>query len=369
MPFQEVSRNHQRQQLAYQVLVEHVPVAVAARAFGVSRPTATKWVDRARADGLEQLAERSRRPHQSPRATSSEVVAQVLAAKATHPHWGAKKLHAVLWPDGQAPVCVRTVDRLLERHGLVTPRGPKQEATQRFERGRPNDLWQLDFKGLERCWGYSPLSVLDDHSRFCLALRPLPDHTVETLWGALWEVFGEHGLPAELLCDNEPTFHAPDALGPSQFEARLWRLGIRTTHGRPYHPQTQGKVERFHRTLELEWSTALRQPSLAAAIASCEQARQAYNWRRPHEAVGQRPPGTVYQGSSRPRPDRLPPHEPPEGALTRKVDASGKFSYGNRLHRAGAGLQGETVELREEEHGLAAYYVGVRIAALDKLEV
>lgn len=365
MPFQSLSKNQSRQKLAHLVLVEGWGISAAARHMGVSRPTARLWVQRAQTEGIVALQERSHRPHTLRVPTSESIKQQAREIKQQHPSWGAKKIHARLWPiPTVAPVCVRTVDRLLAREGLVKARSTIPPPSGRFERAACNQLWQIDYKGLERCWGYSPLSILDDHSRFCLALSALERRDTESLWGVLWQVFGEYGLPECILCDNGDGFNCLSSQGPTLFQARLWRLGIATSHGRPSHPQTQGKVERFHRTLEEEWREGLRQPTLAAARSAWPLIRQEYNWQRPHEALGQRVPGVVYESSLRSRPPVLPAVVYSVGAIKRKVDCCGKFSYRNKSYRAGQGLAGEWVEIREEISGGALFYGERRIAAL-----
>ncbi len=367
MPFQETTRMQERQRLAVRVLHEVVSVAQAAREAGVSRTTAHEWLGRAGRDGIGQLHELSRRPHSVPSVTPTLQAArvQVLELKAKRPAWGAKKLHARLWPPDTdtAPVCIRTVDRWLKQAGLVRPRG-QVAPPQRFERERCNQLWQLDFKGLEAHWGYRPLSLLDDRSRFCLRLEPVVGRGTEDYWPVLWQAFGEYGLPECILCDNGDGFNNTQSLGPTPFQARLWRLGIETLHGRICHPQTQGKIERFHRTLEAEWSQELRQSEVEVARGLWPRIVSDYNWVRPHEALAGRVPGAVYVASLRPCPPRLPEVVIAEGALTRKVDVMGRIRYNNRAYRAGRGLAGEWVELREEDGGLVIFYANHRIAPL-----
>jgi len=399
MPFQQMSHNDQRCRLAYRVLTEGRSIAQTAREFGVSRPTAYLWVKRALEgaeskgmDGdegdeaipavplseklVEQLSERSRRPHHSPaktETTSPEIEEAIRQCRALHPRWGARKLHAVLWPSPQAaPISVRTTHRLLARQGLLckdipgtAPTCSLSEGKGRFERENCNELWQVDYKGVGSSGFAAPLSVIDDCSRFCLALTPVAAKTGEEAWRVLWEVFGEYGLPECLLCDNGDGFNNTRSLGPTWLQARLWRLGVRTTHGRARHPQTQGKVERFHRTLSVEVGL----PGLGDR-QRLSQFRQCYNWYRPHEALEMRVPGSLYQPSSRARPANLPAAEASwscSGALVRKVDSCGKMSYGNRRYHPGRGLAGEWVELREEAKGMAAFYAGVRFAALNDL--
>ena len=347
---------------AHKVLVEGWSVSEAAREFGLSRPTVRTWVGRAQDTGFAGLSERSRRPHRLSRATGAELVDKVLEAKARRPTWGAKKIVASLWPE-DPPVCVRTVDRILKREGLVKPRGALGE-THRFEREKCNELWQMDFKGLgSPRLGYSPLSVLDDHSRYCLAFEPVGAHSVSEVWPVLWSLFGRCGLPDAVLTDNEPLFHTSHGYGPSPIEARLWLLGVRTAHCRVAHPQTQGKVERFHRTVQCELGTSLRQASMALARPLYRSFVEQYNWERPHEALELRVPGAVYFASGRSRPSQMPVHRPLGQA--RKVDCAGKFRFRSRSYKAGCGLTGEYVDVRGEE----VFYAGRMIGSLVQLAV
>jgi transposase InsO family protein len=343
-------------------------VSQAAREYGVSRNTVRLWLERSGEGTLSELAERSRRPHSIPRATDEELEFRILELKAKRPAWGAKKIVAKLWPEGP-PLSVRTADRILSRHGLVATRGQVQPEV-RFERDRPNELLQIDFKGLGRpSLGYSPLSVLDDATRFCLALRPLPDHQTDTIFKALWDVFGEYGLPDAILTDNEPCFAEVSRYGPSKLEAKLWLLGIRVLHGRPLHPQTQGKVERFHLTLEQELGKQLRQQDPQQAQRVYTRFVHDYNYERPHEALNMRMPGELYHASERKRPAKMPEHQPSPGALLRKVHVTGKFRFKTDYYRAGRGLWGEYIELREEADGYGVYFANRRIAALNHLRV
>lgn len=363
----ELTKMHGRQQLADLVLRQGVSVSEACRRLGVSRVTGHLWVSRARESGVSGLAEKSRRPHKVCAGAPEEAVEALLALKSERPSWGAKKLRAKLWPEG-APMSLRTADRELKRHGL-TGHGPKRlEAPCRFERERPNELWQMDFKGVGQR-SYEALSVLDDCTRFCVAFRPLPGLDWRTTFDALWDVFGEFGMPECFLTDNGAPFNSVRSLGPTPLQARLWLLGVRTVHGRPRHPQTQGKVERFHLTAEQELGPTLRLANVSDVEKAMAEFREDYNWERPHEAVGLRAPGTAYCCSTRKRPAKMPAHEIPEGSIARKVDASGKAVYKMQRYRAGVGLTGQHVEIRDEEHGQAMFFAGVRIASLEVLKV
>jgi transposase len=148
MAFKETTKMEQRRQLAALVLGGELNLSEAARRFGVSRPTARLWVRRAQSEGLANMAERSRRPSMSPNTTSASVVDQIITAKRDHPCWGARKLLAYVWPNGSAPVCERTAARILSRHGLIRQLREPERSCNRFERVHPNELWQMDFKGL-----------------------------------------------------------------------------------------------------------------------------------------------------------------------------------------------------------------------------
>ena len=372
MPFQETSRMHERQKLIYRVLRDGVSVALAAREAGVSRPTAYLWLDRAERDGLANVEELSRRPHESPQRTPSmgEARNEVLALKKERPAWGAKKLHQKLWSPGgcsAAPVCVRTIDRWLKAEGMVASRLPR-EPLQRFEREACNQLWQLDFKGIEVKWGYRPLTILDDCSRYNLCLEAVVGHSVHDYWPVLWRVMGEHGLPDCILCDNGDSFNSTASRGLTQFQVWLWRLGVKTTHGRPYHPQTQGKVERFHRTVEVEWHCELRQPNAELARMVYRRISRDYNWERPHEALEGRVPGVVYSASTRIRPDRIPEAVVGNGT-TRRVNNEGRIRFKGNHYRLGPGMAREPVELREEAQGWAVYFSGHFLSPLIDMRI
>ena len=374
MPFQEMKKMNLRKKMI-EAIENGQSVAEAAREAGVSRVTAYKWLRRAEQQGLDSLSEESRRPLESPRQAPQEAVEELLAAKARHPSFGAKKLCAWLQHQGRPlPFGVRTADRLLARHGLTTPQSPcPPPATTRFVAPQPNALWQCDFKGLGRpALGYLPLSVLDDNSRFALAFEPLPFQTAQAVFGVLWRLFGEVGLPQRLLSDNGPCFASTWAGGgPSQLEVKLWLLGIETTHGRPYHPQTQGKVERFHRTINFEAQSrgqSLRAPDVPSAAALYAPLVQLYNWERPHEELSMQTPGQVYSSSPRVRPATLPTHQVPEGALKRRVCAAGLVSWQGQRVRVGKALVGQWVEVEEHERQWLFRFANHVVTRLDKEE-
>ena len=362
MPWSTTTVSELRTAFVHAVRTAGRPVAAAARDFGISRPTAYKWL--ARHDAGQPLSDRSRRPTRSPARTADALEAAVLAVRDRY-GWGPRKIVAYLADHGRPTPPARTAAAILRRHHRVTPAPtPRPPADQRFERAQPNQLWQLDFKGwleIDRA-RIHPLTVLDDHSRFLLALRACPDQTYARTWDVLWGVFGEYGLPEELLCDNAFGSHGRPAPGISWFEARLIRLGVRPLHGRPYHPQTQGKVERLHGTLEREVYPRLRRDDLASFQAGLDHWRRAvYNPVRPHEALGDRPPASRWRPSPRPRPGALPAIDHPSGAVLRKVAATGDIRWHCARILVGQGLVGDHVRVEDDGTSITLWYGGYRI--------
>lgn len=358
MPWKAAAVSELRLALVHQVRQLHVPVAHAARAFGVSRKTAYKWLGRSDGGGPIPLDDLPRAPVCRPGALEHGrplVARQLLELRDRH-GWGARKLVALLDPSPDRPA-VRTVTRFLKRHGRIRPTPPPVDL-QHFERGEPHELWQLDFKGpldVGRRLAY-PLVVLDDHSRYCLCLTLMHTRVQTHVFDVLWDVFGEFGLPQAILCDNEfGTRHAtPRTL--TLFESKLVRLGVRVAHGRSFHPQTQGKVERFNGTLHRELWPTVRRDSDEHFTADADAFRHTYNHVRPHEALGDRPPVTRLRPSPRPRPSHLPePHYPP-GVTLRKVSTVGDVRYKSCRILAGRGLTGQWVRLEERDHDLAIFY-------------
>jgi transposase InsO family protein len=349
----------------------HYPVATACREFGISRKTGYKWLRRARQDPDQPLADRSRRPHASPARTPADLEQQILAVRDRY-GWGGRKIHAFLRQRGLELPSRQTVQQVLRRHGRVDRPPAEAPAWQSFERSAPNHLWQLDFKGplevaRQRVF---PLVALDDHSRYLLALHPCLDCTMATAWEVLWQAFADYGLPDSLLSDNAFGTRGQNALGLSWFEARLLRLDIEPLHGRPYHPQTQGKVERLNGTLEAELWPCVRRDRLPHFHADLDHWRTAvYNPLRPHEALGDLPPLTRWRPSSRRRPATLPEVAYPAGAVLRKVMNRGDISWQGYRILVGAGLEGEAVRLEERAHELAVFYARKQLRCLALAEL
>lgn len=372
MPWKVRPVSEMRFAFVHHVLTGNLPVAEACRRFSISRKTGHKWLQRYRQRPLDPLTDLSRRPRHSPARTPPEIEQAVLEVRDRY-GWGAAKIHTVLQSTiGDLP-CPRTLTRILRRHGRIEPPPKPRPADQRFQRPQPNQLWQIDFKGpLEvQRQRIVPLSLLDDHSRYLLALVACHDVTMKTAWNALWQVMGHVGMPEALLADNAFGNNQKRRLGLSWFDARLIRCGIRPIHGRPYHPQTQGKVERFHGTLQRELWPRIRRDRLDHFAADLDQWRRCvYNTLRPHEALGQEPPVLHWRPSDRQRPHTLPPVGYPPGSTLRKVFAPGLIYWRHCRIRVGQGLIGQFVRLEERDHDIAVCYAWkeVRCLAIETLD-
>lgn len=369
MPWQEVGKVELRRLFVAAVESGRGSFSGLCREFRISRACGYKWWRRYRREGVEGLEELSRRPRRSPGATAGAVEARVVEERSRHPAWGARKLLKRLEWSGVAAPSERTVNRILSRQGLISARERGQEAPGRFERSGPNELWQVDHKAaFHGRWGVRavPLVVEDDATRYLVGLRSLPDKGLVSTWGALWEMFGEFGLPEAILTDNDAVFSG--GVGPSHLESYLMRLRIQVLHGRPRHPQTQGKVERLNGTLARELVVSRNFGVGTELQPAFDRFRQEYNFERPHEALGLEVPGSRYLPSSRRCSEGLPEMEYGSGAVLRKVNTWGRISIRKRQYAAGRGLCGEWVEIREVEGSWEVYYGPYRIRTVGEEE-
>ena len=366
MPWKVSSVNEQRLLLVERILSGD-PVAEVCRAIGVSRVCAYKWLSRYDREGASGLRDRSRRPHRSPNATSQSVVATLIAERAQYPYWGARKIRRRVRDVSVGVPSERTVGRILKRHGLISPPPVPADSGQRFSRSEPNQLWQIDYKGPVRgVWGAHsvPLVVLDDASRYLLGLWSLSNKTLALTWPRLWDLFGAFGLPDALLSDNDSTFGGRS--GPSQMEVRLMRLGIDVLHGRAYHPQTQGKVERLNGTLERELIRHYEFGEAEQLQTDLDLFRRRYNFERPHEALGLEVPARVYRPSRRARPGSLPELEYSRGSVLRRVDVNGRINWKGEEIYLSDGLIKERVEVRESAEATEVFYGSYLVLKRDR---
>ena len=227
-------------------------VSALCEEFEISRPTGYRWLRRYQQEGVAGIEEQSRRPHHNPGRTSATIEEQVVELRRQRPDWGARKLQVLLQRQGTR-LATRTVHRILVRQGLVREEDSHSAAPQRFEREAPNQLWQMDFKS-PKGWDepVGPLSVLDDHSRYLIALAQTGCTQAQAVRERLEEAFGRCGVPEEMLMDHgTPWWNAEAPSGWTGLTVWLMKQGIVCRFGRYRPPQTQGKVERFHGALEM----------------------------------------------------------------------------------------------------------------------
>ena len=289
MPWQEASTVSLRREFV--ILAERSRnKAALCRRFEISRKTGYKWLERFLRAGVAGLEDRPRRPKSSPKRTPPQMASRVLETHDQYPGWGGRKIHRRLRDVGVSGVpCPSTITEILRRHGrLDEAESAKHKAFRRFEHPESNDLWQMDFKGhfalsQGRC---HPLTVLDDHSRFSVGLQACGDELGSTVRAQLIGIFRRYGLPRRMLVDNGSPWGSDPQHPHTPLTAWLMRLGVEVSHSRPYHPQTLGKDERFHRTLKLELLSRRSFRDLEHCQRDFDIWRDTYNLERPHDSLG-----------------------------------------------------------------------------------
>ena len=332
--------------------------------FGISRPTGLLWFKRYQQDGIAGIAERSRRPLYNPQRTSSVLEERVVALRDHYPDWGARKLAVLLEREG-LKVPRSTVHRILLRHDRVRPSSRRQIANSRFERSRPNELWQMDFKS-PAGWDapIGPLSVIDDHSRYLLVLQATGSTRAELVREQLQEVFAGCGVPEGMLMDHGiPWWSATSPTGATELTVWLMKQGIQLHWSGVRHPQTQGKVERFHGELERALEHRGRQGKPAQQWL--DEFRWEHNQTRPHEALNMRTPASVWQPSPRAFDPQPPCWEYPADARVRRLDADGKLHLPGHTWNISRALRREWVQLVRLDHRMQVYYCRTLVRELD----
>jgi transposase InsO family protein len=372
MPWRELSVMEQREEFVRLALSPGANMSDMCRRFGISRSKGYKWLERYRAEGRAGLADRSRRPRHSPLRSSAAIEAEVLRIRAgSNNVWAGRKIARVMQDAGAIGVpAPSTITAILRRHGKLEPwRHEHPGPYRRFERSEPNELWQMDFKGhfataQGRC---HPLTVLDDHSRYSLTIGACANEQDATVRAQLVPVFRRYGLPFAMLMDNGSPWGDAGDQPHTIFTAWLMQLGVRVIHIRPRHPQTQGKDERFHRTLKAEVLNGRSFRDLPACQSAFDRWRHVYNHQRPHEALGLARPAQRYRVSPRAYPETLPAIEYGPGDIVRKVDPQGCISFHSRRIGVGKAFRGQSIALRAtaEDGVLNVHYCAHWIGTVD----
>lgn len=356
MPWNEESVMCQRRRMIEQLMLPNVNVKEVSESFNVSRKTAYKWLKRYRESGIEGLSSANREPHSQPHKVDSSFEELVVATHKEYPYWGPRKLRDyLLHVEEISDVPSHTTfARILKRNDCHVIKSNKSSPAKiRFEKDKPNELWQMDFKGsfmtdLYRCY---PLTILDDYSRYSISLQACKNEQCETVQTHLTGIFKLFGLPKQINVDNGNPWGAADLKSTTSLQIWLLKLGIRLSHSSPYHPQTNGKDERFHRTLKLEVLHDRKYKHLNDVQSVFNQWQHVYNYKRPHEALNGKTPCSCYQVSLIKFPDTLRKAEYESDCVVRKVsEQSGLFRFKGKRYRAGKGLGGENIAIKETQN-------------------
>jgi putative transposase len=317
--------------------------------YGISTKTGYKWQQRFLECGIDGMVEQSRRPHSHADQLSEAVVCEIIRFKNAHRHWGPKKIRQLYLRKHGTAASESSFKRVLERAGLTEPRRRRQPSTQAGrlwsgQRGQAaNEVWTVDFKGWwhdpqgKRC---EPLTVRDEHSRYILELRRMPDGRTDTVWSCFERLFELHGLPGAIRSDNGTPFaHSRGILGLSRLSAWWVALGIDLERGRPGHPQDNGGHERMHRDIRVEL-----EPGTAEQEA-LDLWRQEFNCERPHEALGMRCPAEVYTPSDK-KYEGTPEDLEYTDMVRRKITHDGTIRLDGVAYFIGTSLMGWSVGLK-----------------------
>jgi transposase InsO family protein len=355
MPWQEITSVSQREEFVRLASQSNEMFSVLCRRFGISRKTGYKWLHRYQEFGLEGLEDRSRCPLSMPgKKVDSAMEQQIIKVRVTR-SWGGRKIKTYLEREGWADVpAASTISAIIKRHNLPRLANRVHQKLHRFEADLANDLWQMDFKGPIRVRdGFvEPLTVLDDHSRFSLGIRTCKNKRGETVIHHLTDIFRTYGLPWRILADNGNPWgnYVFGKRRFTYFEAWLTSLDIKLIHSRPFHPQTCGKEERFHRTLKQELVGKEMNCRTIECQSIFDRWRDSYNMHRPHEALDMDVPADHYEISDRTYPEKIPKPEYDSTDEIRMVRDKGRVRYRNIDYRVGEALKGYPVAIRSTDN-------------------
>jgi transposase InsO family protein len=368
MPWARTDVSNERVKFVVRAASGKERMTALCREFGVSRPTGYRWRHRFQKGGsVTAVVERSRRPAHSPSQTEAEKEERVEALRREY-GWGGKKIEVLLREEGTS-LTVTTINRILKRRGLIGRKDSNAPAVERFERSTPNELWQMDGKGEYHasdgtCY---PLSILDDHSRYAVGLYGLPAFTAERVYPCLVHAFERYGVPEAMLMDRGTVWWGTaNGYGLTWLSVRLIEQGIRLHYGRVHHPQTQGKVERFHRTLDEAVRHRGKPRQMAMWPEVLEEFRQVYNERRPHEALGMQRPAQRYRPSARSYQAVPRDWDYPGGSMVRRLNPAGCLDWEGQRWFVCEALAGRRVRVESVENLLLVSYRHMYVREIDR---
>jgi transposase InsO family protein len=355
---------NERTMMIGEYLSGNYSISELARRRGISRKTAWKWIERYEQEGGKGLADRSRAPHHQAQAICEQMEQRILELKARWPYWGAPKIHVKLQEYVNCP-SESTVSNILRRHGLTRKVRRRHQATPSQQPLKhcegPNQVWCVDFKGWfrtgdgKRC---EPLTISDGYSRYLLCCQGIGTTSGRLPVQPLFiGTFREYGMPEAIRTDNGSPFASTGLAGLTKLSVWWLRLGIRLERIEPGHPEQNGRHERMHRSLKEATAKPPRR-NLHLQQKAFDAFRQEYNQERPHEALGQKPPGSCYVPSSRDYPERLEQPEYPEDWHKRRVSAGGQMKWKGSKVQVSHALVDQLVGLEPIEDGLWKIHFG-----------
>jgi transposase InsO family protein len=367
MPWRTESVMDQRVEYVIRAQRGEESIAQLCREYGISRPTGYLWLERYREVGsISALAEHSRRPLRPPRRTESAIEAAVLELR-DETGWGGPKLSQVLSWRG-IKVAPATAQRILKRAGRVV-KPVVEKTTTRFERAECNELAQMDFKGeytLSRKRKCYPLSFLDDCSRYLHGLWPLSSTGGAGVKQTLERHFREQGVPRSILMDHgTPWFSTMNQQGLTWLAVWLIKQGVVLRYSGIGHPQTQGKVERFHRTLKARTKHRGEPVTMREWQQWAATFRQEYNHERPHEALGMKTPAEVYRAVNLSPYQEQPREWEYGGGLVRRLNTQGMLYYKRQTYFVSEALAAERVRVDELDHKLLVTFRHLTVREID----
>ena len=360
-----------REEFVIRVLTGEKTKIALCQEYKISRPTGDKWIERYQ--NGESMSDRSKAPFRTPNRTNEDTEQAIVELRRKRPTMGAKKLKRMLENQGHTAPAHSTINTILHRHGLITKEASAAATPYiRFEKASPNEMWQADFKGHfamtngQRC---HPLTILDDHSRYSLCIDAKENERHESTAESFIRVFERYGLPLAILCDNGNPWGTAQSVGYTKFEVWLMDLGILVKHGRPHHPQTQGKEERFNGTLYRECIKGVAFEHFPHAQALFDEYRRFYNHERPHHALDLGTPAQRYRESTRKMPQRIDEWEYPPGVIVARVKASGYLTLSGQGYFLSEAFGGKPVGLMDSGDKDGTFFVLYRGFCVAKLNV
>jgi transposase InsO family protein len=368
MPWRKVDVSDQRLEFVVRASEAGQCVAALCGEYGVSRQTGHLWLKRYREGGAKAvLEERSRRPQGSPRATKEEIVDAIRSLRHEKPDWGARKLLVVLrkrHPEWDKDVVsATTVHRILDREGLIAPADRRQPALQRFERQAPNELWQMDFKGPQGFdQGIGPLSMQDDYSRYVVTLKQLEGTRLKAVQETLQATFEVDGLPEGLLMDHgTPWYNGWSPWGWTELSVWIMQQGVRIYLSGVRHPETQGKVERMHGSLQ----RAIRKRKAPVSQQWLDEFRHEYNHVRPHEGIGMVTPAERWHPSQRRFQAQLREWAYPPEWEVHRLAGEGQLNWHGQRWEISNALRRQVVGLQRCQDRVVIYFCNVALREID----